>query len=81
MKTTPTKAFLKQVNSSYHFCDTPAAQSTLDALLSAQQAFYCHSNSGNAKAAHEAWLNVEMLAYEVEQLVLGGVIELYKGDL
>ena len=81
MKTTPTKAFLKRFNNAFHFCDTKAAQSTADALLRAQQSFYCHSNSGNAKAAHQAWLNVETLAHEVEQLVLGGVIELYEGDL
>ena len=81
MKTTPTKAFLKRFNNAFHFCDTKAAQSTADALLLAQQSFYRHTNSGNKKAAHEAWQNVETLAYEVEQLVLGGVIELYEGDL
>lgn len=80
MSNSTVKAFLKRINTTGHFCDTKAAQSTLDALLKAQQSFYCHSNSGNAKAAHDAWKNVEMLAYEVEQLVLGGVIELYEGD-
>lgn len=81
MKTSPTKEFLKRFNNAYHFSDTRSAQATADALLRAQQSFYCHSNSGNAKAANQAWLNVETLAYEVEQLVLGGVIQLYEGDL
>ncbi|WP_194755714.1 hypothetical protein [Aliidiomarina indica] len=81
MSNSTVKAFLRRLHSGSVHCDTKPAKSTLDALMRAQQTFYCHSNSGNAKAAHEAWQNVEMLAHEVEQLVLGGVIELYEGDL
>jgi len=80
MSNSTVKAFMTRLYRSSIHCDTKAATSTLDALMRAHQAFYAHSNSGNAKAAHDAWKNVEMLAYEVEQLVLGGVIELYEGD-
>ena len=80
MSNSTVKAFMTRLYRSSIHCDTKAATSTLDALMRAHQAFYAHSNSGNAKAAYDAWKNVEMLAYEVEQLVLGGVIELYEGD-
>lgn len=79
MNDTEIKAFMTRLYRSSIHCDTKAATSTLDALMRAHQAFYAHSNSGNAHAAHEQWLNVRVLAFEVHNLYLGGVIELREG--
>ena len=73
------KQFMTRLYRCRIYCDTKAARSTLNALMKAHQAYYSQSNAGNGPAARDAWLNVRTLSHEVNNLYLGGVIELTEG--